>query len=149
MTGSIHTYNRQHSSTTASSDMDKNHQLKLRRWSSADDNNSIQSVPEDNLNEEKFFVKREHTTSDVDSGTEEIEQQLDHMFIQTINDDEDQLSIKSFGVNADEGYSECEIPEKQLDEAETSVSRIENDRKLKNIFCLVIMTHEKSVMSQY
>ncbi len=109
MTGSINQFNRQHSSTTGSSTMEKIYHSKLRRCSSADDHNSMELIPDDNQHKEIFVFKREHTTSDVDSGTEEIEQQLEQAYITTFNDNEDKLSIASFSPNPDEGFSECEV----------------------------------------
>jgi len=133
MTGSIHQFHRQHSSTTTttgSSNMGKNYRPKLRRYSSADDHNSIELIVDDNQHKEFSDLKREHTTSDTDSGTEEIEQQLEQTFTATttINDNEDNLSIKSVGPNFDEGFSECER------ELQPKISLINNDRKLSNIF---------------
>jgi hypothetical protein len=142
MTGSINQFNRQHSSTTGSSTMEKIYRSKLRRCSSADDHNSMELIPDDNQHKEIFVFKREHTTSDVDSGTEEIEQQLEQAYITTFNDNEDKLSIASFSPNPDEGFSECER------EMESQISLIKKDRKLSKIFfCFVIMTQQKFVMT--
>jgi hypothetical protein len=134
MTGPIYQYNRQHSSTTASSNMEKTHPSKLRRCSSADDHNSPELIPDDNYHKEFLYFKRERTLTDDDSGTEEIEQQLEHIFVSTLNDTEDNLVNKATGINADEGFSECENQEK------SKIYCIKNDRKLSNIFCFVIMT---------
>jgi len=131
MTGPTHQYTRQHSSTTANSNTEKTHEHKLRRCSSADDHNSLELVPDDNHHKEYLDFKRERTMSDDDSGTEEIEQQLEHMVISTLNADENNLTRKTPGVNGDEGYSECENPEK------SQVFSIQNDRKSSNLFFLL------------
>lgn len=129
MTGSIHQLNRQHSTTAGSSNMKKSSGPKLRRCSSVDDHNSIELILDDNHHKEFFSFKREHTTSDVDSGTEEIEQQqLEQVFMRTSIDNEDILSVKSFGPNLDEGFSECER------EIESQLSLVKTDRKLGNSF---------------
>jgi hypothetical protein len=128
MTGSIHKFSRQHSSTTSGTTMDKTHSSKLRRSSSVDDLTSMELIHDDNEHKEFSFVKREHTPSDDDSGTEEIEQQMEQFCLTTFNDDEDKQSIKSFGPNPDEGFSECE------NQRESQLSVIKNDRKLGNIF---------------
>jgi hypothetical protein len=140
MTGPTHQYTRQHSSTTVNSNPEKTHEPKLRRCSSADDHNSLELVPDDNDHKEYLYVKRERTMTD-DSGTEEIEQQWEHMVISTLNADENNLIRKTPGVNGDEGYSECENPEK------SQVFDIQNDRKLSNLFfCFVIMTRQKKTL---
>jgi hypothetical protein len=131
MTGSIHQLNRQHSSTTSSSTMEKIYRSKLRRSSSVDDLNSIELIPDDNQHKEFPDFKREHTTSDVDSGTEEIEQQLESAFTTTFNDNEDTLSVKSIGQNFDEGFSESER------EIQSQRFLIKKDRKLSNTFFLL------------
>ncbi len=137
MTGSIHQFNRQHSSHA-----EKTYRPQYRRCSSADDHNSMELIPDDHQHKELPVFKREHLTSDVDSGTEELEQQLEHVYLATSNDNEDEASIKSFGPNPDEGFSECEQEEK------SQLPLIINDRKLSKIyFCLVIMTQQKFVLS--
>jgi len=142
MTGSIHQLNRQHSSTTSSSTMEKIYRSKLRRSSSVDDLNSIELIPDDNQHKEFPDFKREHTTSDVDSGTEEIEQQLESAFTTTFNDNEDTLSVKSVGQNFDEGFSESER------EIQSQRFLIKQDRKSSNtfFFCFVILTQQNLVM---
>ena len=44
----------------------------------------MELIPDDNQHKELSVFKREHTTSDVDSGTEEIEQQMEYVFIATV-----------------------------------------------------------------
>jgi hypothetical protein len=149
MTGSIHQLSRQHSSTTANTTMEKIYRPKLRRCSSADDHNSKELTPD--INQQISVFKRESITSDVDSGTEEIEQQLEHAFVATSFDHDDQVSIKSFGPNFDEGFSECEESQVQIQNDDSKLPRVEQDRKLHHtlFFCFVIMTQQKFVMSQY
>ncbi|CAF1142990.1 unnamed protein product [Rotaria sordida] len=111
MTGSIPQLTRQHSSTADHSKMDKSYREKFRRCSSANDQTSIELI------------------SDDDSGIEEIEQQqqqqqLEYVFQAIGNDSEDQLSIKSFIPNSDDGFSECETQD------ETTLSLIKKDLKL-------------------
>jgi hypothetical protein len=100
------------------------------------------------IHQQKDFpvFKREHTTSDVDSGTEEIEQQLEYVAITESFDKADQSSIQSFSPTLDEGFSECyreEEAQNQMANEESKLPLIEDDRKLHNtlsFFCLVIMT---------
>jgi archaellum component FlaD/FlaE len=127
MTGSIHQLNRQHSSTTGGPTMHKTSDQKLRRCSSADDHNSMELVHDVTERKEILFVKRERTASDDDSGTEEIEQQMEHIFMATVNNDEDKLSTKAVSPNFDEGFSENE------NQQEPQLITITNDRKLTNI----------------
>lgn len=127
MTGPIPQLNRQHSSTTGGSTMHKTSGSKHRRCSSADNHNSMELVHDDTERKEILFVKRERTASDDDSGTEEIEQQMEHIFMATVNDGEDKLSTKSFSPNFDEGFSENE------NQQEPQLITITNDRKLTNI----------------
>ncbi|CAF2757314.1 unnamed protein product [Rotaria sp. Silwood2] len=128
MTGSTHEYTRQHSATTGSSKMNKSYESQLRQCLSTNDLDSLELIPVDNQLEEKLFYKRKTSISDDDSGTEEVEQQLEQMLITNLNDNEDKLSIKSFGHNPDEGFSEYE------NQPESAISRIKKDIKLaKNI----------------
>jgi len=145
MTGSIHQFSRQHSSTTGGSTMEKTYCSKVRRSSSVDDRTSIELIPDDNQHKELPVFKREHKTSDVDSGTEENEQQVEPGFTTTtLDDNEDTSSIKSVGQNFDEGFSECERGR----ETQSQPLRVTMDRKLSNIFfCFVIMTQQILVMT--
>ncbi|CAF1135652.1 unnamed protein product [Rotaria sordida] len=124
MTGSTRIYNRQHSATTGSSKMEKSCGSQLRRCSSTNDRDSIELISVDDQLKENLFYKRKNSISDDDSGTEEIEQQLEYMCITNVNDNEDKLSIKSFGPNLDEGFSECEI------QSESTISLIKIDLNL-------------------
>ncbi|CAF4078335.1 unnamed protein product [Rotaria sp. Silwood2] len=108
MIGSIPQLTHQHSLTANHSKVDKSCRSKLYRCFSANDQDLIELIHNDD-----------------DSGTEEIEQQqLEYVFQAIVNDNEDQLSMKSFTPNPDEGFSECETQD------ETTVSRIKKDLKL-------------------
>ncbi|CAF3649934.1 unnamed protein product [Rotaria sp. Silwood1] len=92
--------------------MKKSDHPKFHQCLPTNDQNSIELIP------------------DGDSGTEEIEQQqqqqqqLEYVFRATPNDNEDQLSIKSFTLISDEGFSECETQD------ETTLTLIKKDLKL-------------------
>ncbi|CAF1336007.1 unnamed protein product [Rotaria sordida] len=74
------------------------------------DQHTIESMFNNGQNKQYLFYERKNIIDDNDdSGTEGIEQQLEHISIIKVNDNEDQLSIKSFGPNLDEGFSEIEI----------------------------------------
>ncbi len=118
--------------------MEKSYRPKLRRYSSADEHNSTQLTADDRLEKEKFLFKRESIGSDIDSGTEEIEQlQLEQVFTgTTTNDNEDQFSVQSFGPNPDEGFSECE-----RETEESQLLKINKDRKLNRMSFFFLLCH--------
>ena len=133
MTGSIHQLSRQHSSTaTTNTTMEKNFRPKLRRCSSADDHGLMESMVD--IHQQKDFpvFKREYATSDIDSGTEEIEQQFEHVAITESFDIDDQSSVKSFG-HFDEGFSEC-YRDAETPTEESKRPMIEDDRKFHHHF---------------
>ncbi|CAF1062654.1 unnamed protein product [Adineta ricciae] len=126
MTGSIPQLSRQHSETATNSNMEKaqKHE-KPRRSSSVDDHRGLLEVILD-LHDQKdvFFPQRERRTTDYDSGTDEIEQQLEQTCFSAINTDEDEPSQVVTTCNADEGYSENESDEK------SKILDIKNDLNL-------------------
>ncbi|CAF3331336.1 unnamed protein product [Rotaria socialis] len=128
MTGSIPQLTRQHSSAVDHSKMNKSYPPKFRRCLSIDDQDSIKLIFNDDQLKENLYslLQKSSIDDDDDSGTEEIEQQhqLEHIFLESCDDNENQLSIKSFGPNPDEGFSECETQD------EIKVSFIKNDLKL-------------------
>ncbi|CAF1579813.1 unnamed protein product [Rotaria sp. Silwood1] len=93
------------------------------------DQGLIESMVDDDQHKENLFSKQKNTIDDNngdDSGTEGIEQQLEHTSITKFNDNEDKLSIQSVSPNPDEGFSECEIQDKSIH------ILIKNDLKLAN-----------------
>jgi hypothetical protein len=151
MTGSIQQLNRQHSSTTTTTTMEKSYRPKFRRCSSADDHGLTESMSDINQQKDISVFKRQSITSDADSGTEEIEQQMEHVVVASYYDNDDQSSVKSFSPNYDEGFSECDREEESSVQTITEDFKlpiiIQEDRKLHS--CLVIMTQHKFVISQY
>lgn len=126
MTGSIHRYNRQSSSTTTTGSTKEGvHQPKLRRCSSADEHNPSEFIPEIHFQKNKFSFKRGSPTSDIDSGTEEVEQQSEHVFLPAPSDTDEQIP------QLDEGFSELEREE------DFQLSVIKRDRK----FCFFLLGH--------
>ncbi|CAF3418344.1 unnamed protein product [Rotaria socialis] len=128
MTGSVPQLTRQHSSAVDHSKMNKSYPPQFRRCLSTNDQDSIKLIFNDDQLKENLYslLQKSSIDDDDDSGTEEIEQQhqLEHIFLEPCNDNENQLSIKSFGPNPDEGFSECETQD------EIKVSFIKNDLKL-------------------
>ncbi|CAF3393256.1 unnamed protein product [Rotaria socialis] len=131
MTGSIPQLTRQHSSAVDHSKMNKSYPPKFRRCLSTNDQDSIKFIFNDDRLKENLYslLQKSSINDDDDSGTEEIEQQqqqLEHNSLASCNDNENenQLPIKSFDQNLDEGFSECET------EDEKTVSLIKNDLKL-------------------
>lgn len=125
MTGSNDRYIRQCSSTTTGSSKGEVHQPKLRRCSSADEQNPSEFIPMVLFSKEKFSFKRVSPTSDIDSGTEEVEQQSEHVFLPASSDTDE--VIPQF----DEGFSEYEREE------DPQLTTIKQDRKfLLRVFLL-------------
>jgi len=88
--------------------MDKTYPSETGNSATAIDQVLIEIIPDDGHHEEKFFTKRKNTSSDHDSGTEDIEQQLDDMCIRDKNVHEDQSSEKSFEPGHDDGFYDDE-----------------------------------------
>ncbi|UJR13253.1 hypothetical protein I4U23_000274 [Adineta vaga] len=113
MTGSIPQLARQHSSTATNSNLEKTQKVKVRRSSSADDSEHPLALELKKIDtNEVVYRKRESTIIDYDSGTEEIEQQLEQIYFPTIDVQEDNTFKPTTGSNADEGFSEYESEEK-------------------------------------
>ncbi|CAF1157816.1 unnamed protein product [Adineta ricciae] len=114
MTGSISRLSRQHSETATNSNMEKvqKHEKPRRSSSAEDQRGPLEVILDFHEQKEVFFAERERRTTDYDSGTEEIEQQLEQKCFSAINTDEDEPSGCVATCNADEGYSENESDEK-------------------------------------
>lgn len=116
MTGSIPQFLRQHSSTATA--VEKRYRPKLRRCSSADDHSPVESIPMVNQPQKEMFSFKPATpTSDIDSGTEENEQQLEHVFLPATFDQGEPIP------QLDEGFSEYE------QEENFQLAQIKHDRK--------------------
>ena len=134
MTGSIHRFNRQYSSTaTTNSTKEEVHQPKLRRCSSADEHNSPEFIPEVHFQKEKFSFKRGSPTSDIDSGTEEVEQQSEHVFLPAPSDNEDPIP------QLDEGFSESDREE------DPQLAMIKRDRKFSPKYNFLLGHYDSTV----
>ncbi|CAF3392036.1 unnamed protein product [Rotaria socialis] len=108
MTGPVHQFTRQHSTTSTNSKMDKTYPSETGTSETVIEQVQIEIIPDDGHHEEKLFSKRKNTSSDHDSGAEDIEQQLDDMCIRDENDQEDQSSENSFGPRHDDGFYDDE-----------------------------------------
>lgn len=106
-------------------------QLSSTAPSKATDDQNL--VVDENQSKEMFAFKRVHNKSENDSGTEEIEQQMEQLFIANMPTGDDQSSVQSVSPIPDEGFSECEREE------DSQLTRITQDRK-----CTVIMTKQKN-----
>lgn len=149
MTGSTNQYNRQ-SSTSSNSKVDITYPSEV---------GSTLKVDEDEITIEMFaevhgqetFAKRKNTTSDSDSGAEDIEHQFDDMAIRNDdNDDHDQdhnrshnpSPVQSIGTIHDDGFVDTDT------HLETAIARMENDSKF-NDFDSVLCHHDSAQKSLY
>ncbi|CAF1504046.1 unnamed protein product [Rotaria magnacalcarata] len=103
MTGSVHQFTRQHSTKSTNSKMDKTCPSET-----GIDQVVVEIIPGDGHHEEKLLSIRKNTSSDHDSGAEDIEQQLGDTCIRNENDQEDQSSEKSFEPAYDDGFYDGE-----------------------------------------
>jgi len=132
MTGSL-LFNRQHSSTAGHSNVNKTVRPKLRRCSSADDNNSFEIIPNENQYKEKLFTKHDPTSSDNDSGIEDFDQQIMNYACSKSNNVDEQEILTCFGAceeEDDDADSTQTVTEEFKDSEQKDLQRIHNDRKL-------------------
>jgi hypothetical protein len=131
MTGSLLLLNRQHSSTSGYSSNNKITRSKLRRCSSADDQNSIEVTPDENQYKGKFSTKFDPTVSDNDSGIEDFDQQNAKVVRSNTNNVDEEESSPCFGPCEDETNEENPIENFQdfANNAQQSLQRLHHDRK--------------------
>lgn len=115
--------NRQLSSTAAHTKADGSSLAQLDECASIHDQDFSSTMPEQQQLEQILISSRKQTYSDADSGTEEVELQMEQLALVNSNDNEDQASVHSFELNGDEGFSENE------DEGIQTVLAIKADRK--------------------
>jgi hypothetical protein len=110
MTGSL-LFNRQHSSTAGSSNVNPMIRQKLRRWSSADDCNSFEVISDDDEQyKHKLSLKCNETPSDSDSGVEDLEQQGVNFVSSPSNHVDEEEPSTDFGACEDENSEENSQP---------------------------------------
>ena len=128
MTGSF-VFNRQMSSTAGASTVDKSSQPKLRRCSSANEQNSLDPILDDALLKLKLATKRTQSPSDDDSGTEDVEPQVAPSSNHSEkNDEEEDAQSLVFEGCQDEGIGDTRAPTPANPEM-WPVEKIEADRK--------------------
>ncbi|CAF2659156.1 unnamed protein product [Rotaria sp. Silwood2] len=106
MTGSIHKHNRQHTSAKGCSKMVKSHDSQFRQSLSTD---STELMNHDDQHKKKLFYRWENKQVDNDSAKKESKQQLKHISVPKLNDNEDKSLIKAFVLNHNKVSSEHEI----------------------------------------
>ena len=128
MTGTL-LLNRQVSSNAGQSNVDQTARRSLCRTSSVDGHLPMETIPDEKLGKIKAKDIRPRLATDNDSGTEDLDQPVQHDADSPVQDhDDDALSTK-FGACEDEGYDGNELP-MPTGEAETDViQRIHQDRK--------------------
>lgn len=106
--------NRQISSTANHTKVDGSSLAQLDECASMHGQDFSSTMPDQQQLEQILITPRKQTYSDADSGTDEIELQMEQLALTNANDNEDQASVKSFEANGDEGFSENEDPYEQM-----------------------------------
>jgi hypothetical protein len=110
MTGSL-LFNRQHSSTEGNSNVNPMIRQKLRRWSSADDRNSFEVIPDDDKQYKHELPRKcNESPSDSDSGVEDLDQQVGNFVSSQPNHVGEDEPSTDFGACEDENFEEHSQP---------------------------------------
>jgi hypothetical protein len=141
MTGSL-LFDRQYSSTAGHSNINKMVRRKLRRCSSADDNNSFEITSDENQSKKQLFTKHDPTSSDNDSGIEDSDQQIVNYVCAQSNNVDEEETLPCFGACEEEEDDDKDSTQTLIEEFEYSkeqdLERIHNDRKL-NILIIFLV----------